>query len=315
MCISRILLFLIFLWPMLAPSFRAQEPPQDAPIKIETTLVSVPVIVSDRQGRYVANLKQEHFTLYQDRVKQKIAFFAASEEPVNLAILLDTSQSAFGALDEIKAAGVVLVRQLRPKDQATVIVFDAGVHELCPLTQDRRMLESAIQRAEIGRRLGTKLNDAVVDAIERSFKSVKGRKAILLLTDGKDAGSNVSSRDLLERVEESDTLIYPIFYSTGPVERGGFRLGGRMARRIERRNEQALVLMETLADTSAGRFYKSEVTDLKATFGRILEELRFQYRLGFYPEASGGEGALHQLSVTINRTDVVVRSRRNYRNK
>lgn len=311
MRISRLLLFLVFLFPALAPSFFAQ----DAPIKIETTLVSVPVIVSDRQGRYIPNLRQEHFTLYQDRVKQTIAFFAASEEPVNLAILLDTSQSAYGALDEIKTAALMLLRQFRPMDRATIIVFDSGVHELCPLTQDRNRLEAAVARAEIGRRLGTKLNDAVADVIDRSFREIKGRKAILLLTDGKDAGSRVSERELVEKVEESDTLIYPIFYSTGPVEAGRFRLGGRIARRIERRNAEAVAFMEALAMNSAGRFYTSEVADLQATFGRILEELRFQYRLGFYPDASGSESALHQLSVTVDRKDAVVRARRSYKNK
>lgn len=288
----------------------AQEPSQESTIKIDTTLVSVPVIVSDRQGRYVANLKQEDFTLYQDRIKQPIAFFAASEEPINVALLLDTSRSTREVLDDIKKAAATFLKQLRPQDSAMVASFDYAVHLLSPLTTDRKALERAVKRAEIGEEFGTTMNDAVNEVIARAFKSVKGRKAIILLTDGKDVGSKVSARELLTSAEEADTLVYPIFYATLPMRRNRFAFGGR---RIDRINSRAAGYLEDLADASAGRFYPSEVTDLKATFELILDELRHQYRLGFYPETKEQEGTLHRLSVQVNRSDVVVRARRSYR--
>lgn len=193
-----------------------------------------------------------------------------------------------------------------------VIAFDYQVHVLCPLTTDRKTLEHAVKKAEIGEFLGTTLNDAVTEVLARSFKSVKGRKAIILLTDGKDAGSKVTPRELFASAEEADTLIYPIFYTTMLMKRARLAFGGR---RINRINERAEEFLHYLAEVSAGRFYASEVTDLKSTFGLILEELRHQYRLGFYPDTAEQEGTLHQLMVEVNGTDVVVRARRNYRSK
>ena len=310
MCILRISLgfiVLLFVVPALA-----QEPSKESTIKIDTTLVSVPVVVSDRQGRYVADLKQEDFTLYQDRIKQPISFFAATEEPINIALLLDTSRSTRDVLDDIKKAAITLLKQVRPQDSLMVIAFDYNVHVLCPLTTDRKALERAVKKAEIGEFFGTTLNDAVTEVLARSFKSVKGRKAIILLTDGKDAGSKVPPRELVASAEEADTLIYPIFYTTLPMRRNRLAFGGR---RMDRINERASDFLHILAETSAGRFYASEVTDLKTTFGLILEELRHQYRLGFYPDSVEQEGKLHRLNVEVNRTDVAVRARRSYRSK
>jgi Ca-activated chloride channel homolog len=301
-----ILLFVILI------SAPAQTPSQESTIKIDTTLVSVPVVVSDRQGRYVANLKQEDFTIYQDRIKQSVAFFAATEEPINVALLLDTSRSTREVLDDIKKAAITLLKQIRPQDSLMVIAFDYDVHVLCPLTTDRKALERAVKKAEIGQFFGTTLNDAVTEVIARSFKSVKGRKAIILLTDGKDVGSKVDPRELLASAEEADTLIYPIFYTTSPMKRRRLAFGGR---RMDRRNERAEEFLERLAEISSGRFYPGEVTDLKATFDLILEELRHQYRLGFYPETAEQEGTLHRLRVEVNRTEVVVRARHSYRSK
>src|SRR5262245_3091856 len=95
---------------------RGQKPNSDETIKIETTLISVPVIVSDRQGRYVSGLKASDFTLYDNRTKRSIEFFADTEEPISVALLLDTSKSTAFVLDDIKNAAKDFVRQLRPQD-------------------------------------------------------------------------------------------------------------------------------------------------------------------------------------------------------
>lgn len=333
----------------VAPS-SGQDQKQDT-LKIDTALVSVPVVVSDRQGRYVSGLKLSDFTLYDDRVKQQIEFFADTEEPINVALLLDTSMSTRLVLDEIKDAAKDFVNQLRSQDKAMIVTFDFDETVLCELTSNRRTLERAIDRAWIGERAGTKLRDAVYDVTREEFRNVKGRKAIVLLTDGKDMGSEVSERALLESAAEADTLVYSVFYQSGPAamrrdprDRGGWgdqrgrrrggifnprfpmifpqrpgngdlRQQGRRGR-IEDRNEDAIEFLERLSDASAGRYYNSEVADLRRTFGQIIEELRHQYRLGFYPqEGQPGQSSssIHSLRVEVARRDVVVRSRRNYR--
>src|SRR5262245_10705391 len=302
---------------------QSQKQDSDQTFKIDTTLVSVPVIVSDRQGRYIAGLKASDFRLYEDRVKQPIAFFADTEEPINVALLLDTSKSATWALDDIKTTAKDFVKQLRPQDRAMIVSFDHETIALCEFTSDRNTLERAIGDAQIGERFGTKLRDAVEAVMKEEFITVKGRKAIVLLTDGKDYGSEVGEQTLMESAAEADTLIYSVFYRSLPPwldsdrqpprdrrrwpdrrlwmgrRDGNFkpanvlpdppqRPGGdgrrrRRAGRIEERNEEAMNFLRRLSEVSAGRYFSSEVSDLKQTFGQIVEELRHQYRLGFYP--------------------------------
>jgi len=333
---------------------QAQKQDSDQTFKIDTTLVSVPVIVSDRQGRYIAGLKASDFTLYEDRVKQPIAFFADTEEPINVALLLDTSKSATWALDEIKNTAKDFVKQLRRQDRAMIVSFDHDTIALCELTSDRKTLERAIGDAQIGERFGTKLRDAVDAVMKEEFRTVKGRKAIVLLTDGKDYGSEVGEQELMESAAEADTLVYSVFYRslppwmdndrqsprgrrdwpgrrlwTGPrneipatrfsnppqrPDRDGRRQ--RRAGRIDGRNEEAMNFLRRLSEVSAGRYFNSELSDLKQTFGQIIEELRHQYRLGFYPPDHPA-GSIHNIKVEVGieaaRADVVVRSRRSYR--
>src|SRR5262245_17450728 len=156
---------------MLVITGDAQTQKQDSEqtIKIDTTLVSVPVIVSDRQGRYIAGLKASDFTLYEDRVKQPIVFFADTEEPINVVLLLDTSKSATWALDDIKKTAQDFVAQLRPQDRAMIASFDRDMLALCELTSDRKKLKRAIDDARIGERFGTKLRDAVNAVMKEEF--------------------------------------------------------------------------------------------------------------------------------------------------
>jgi Ca-activated chloride channel homolog len=316
-------------WAMcvIAGAAQTQKQDSDQTFKIDTTLVSVPVIVSDRQGRYIAGLKASDFTLYEDRVKQPIAFFADDEEPINVALLLDTSKSATWALDDIKITAQDFLKQLRPQDRAMIVSFDRDAIALCELTSDRKTLERAVGDAQIGERFGTKLRDAVDAVMKEEFRTVKGRKAIVLLTDGKDHGSEVDEQTLMESATEADTLIYSVFYRSLPPwldrdrqsprqrQDGGGRRR-RRAGRIEERNEEAMDFLRRLSEVSAGRYFSSEVSDLKQTFGQILEELRHQYRLGFYPPDHPA-GSVHAIKVEVGieavRPDVVVRSRRSYR--
>ncbi|HKQ08604.1 MAG TPA: VWA domain-containing protein [Blastocatellia bacterium] len=323
-----------------AGSAAAQPPTEQDGIKLKATLVSVPVIVSDRNGRYLSGLRAEDFTLYSDHVKQPIAVFEATEEPLNVALLLDTSLSTRDVLGDIKDAALSFIKRLRPQDRAVIVSFDYDVHLLSPLTADRRALEQAVKRAEIGAYAGTVLRDAVIKAANDSLRHVEGRKAIVLLTDGKDHGSAVSEVESLEAAQESGAMIYTIFYRTGFAprfdnRRGGFGRGGfgrrggifgdslprrgpnnerreRRRERAERNNEQAADYLGQLADASAGRFYSGEVTDLKKTFDLIADELRHQYRLGFYPSGEPAGAAVHRLTVQVAHPDAVVRARRTY---
>ena len=318
---------------MMTTVAAAQTPGEQDAVKLKATLVNVPVIVSDRDGRYLSGLRADDFTLYSDHVKQPIAVFEATDEPLSVALLLDTSLSTRDVLDKIKDAALGFIKRLRPQDRAMVISFDYDVHLLSQLTADRRALEQSIKRVASGDYAGTVLRDAVVKAANDSLRRVEGRKAIVLLTDGKDHGSVADEAESLDAAQESGAMIYTIFYRTGPLmrfegRRGGWRRGGifgdrfprrdnerreRRRGRVERNNEQAADYLNELAEASAGRFYSSEVTDLKKTFDLIADELRHQYRLGFYPANESADSAVHRLAVQVARPDAVVRARRTYR--
>lgn len=323
----------IILATLLIPPFStpAQEKQADAPIKVQTTLVSVPVIVSDRQGRYISGLKPRDFKLYQDRAEQPISVFDAAEEPLNVALLIDTSRSTQPVLGDIKSAGVAFLKELRSQDRAMIVSADYDVHVLSQLTADRKSLERAVNNAATGEYLGTVLRDGIAEVMDRSFKRVDGRKAIIVLTDGKDAGSRISEQALLDEAAESGAMIYTVFFETGrrgwidrtdrPRRRGW---GGRdrfpperprnerRRQRVEMKNEQAITFLEKLAEVSAGRYYSGDASDLRKTFNLIAEELRHQYRLGFYPDNSKIDGNRHTLRVEVTAPDAIVRARRSY---
>lgn len=312
----------------------SQDKAADETIKIETRLVSVPTIVSDRNGRYIPNLTKADFIVLQDGVQQNIEFFAATEEPINVALLIDTSQSTRPVLDDIKDSAKAFIKLLRLHDRAMIVSFDYDVHILSSLTADQEQLKRAINEAEIPRGIvGTTLRDAAYQTINQTFAGIKGRKAVIVLTDGKDAGSRISKADLLYSLEESDTLVYTVMFKTdernalrqfpfpgggrGGIYGGRFppqrRENQRRIERIERMNQDAEAFLREMSDTTAGRFFTSKDGKIKNTFNSIVEELRFQYRLGFYPPEEEGESIFHSLKVKVSRFDTVVRSRTGYR--
>ena len=314
---------------LLSLPARGQEPQVVDTIKIDTNLISVPVIVSDRNNRYVPDLKVEAFRLFDNQAEQKISYFDTGAEPLNVILMLDTSLSTSGVIDDIKKAAKSFLKELRPQDRAMIVTFDWQTQKLSALTNNRKFLEAAIKEAKVGRYPGTVLNDAVVDITTNVLQPIRGRKAIVILSDGNDRGSVTTPDALLKAESEADAMVYSIYYEPdfmrfmGPPRRGfpgrgpgPFDLGmpqrpGRGQRRPPLLMEGQF-LMEQLADVTGGRFYEGETKKLKETFALIAAELRHQYRLGFYPEELQRDGSIHALQVKVNLPNVAVRSRHQY---
>ena len=307
---------------------QSQEPIET--IKIDTNLISVPVIVSDRENRYVHDLKVEAFRLFDNQVEQKIAFFDSGEEPLNVVLMLDTSLSTSGAIKDIKKAAKAFLKELRPQDRAMIVTFDWQEQKLSTLTSNRKELESAVNEAKVGKMAGTVLHDSLIDVSSRVLQPIRGRKAIILLSDGNDHGSSITPDELLRSETEADAMIYSIYYrpealrflgppgpppfpfpqpfdNAAPQRPRGGRRGG-----LRGLGYDGYDLMEKLSEVTGGRFYQGETRNLKDTFALIAEELRHQYRLGFYPDELKRDGSVHSLAVKVNLPDVSVRSRREY---
>jgi VWFA-related protein len=316
-------------------------------IRVNTTLVTIPVSVMDRDGKYIPNLRKEDFRIWDDGVEQQVAYFASTEQPFTVVLMIDTSGSTHFKLEEMQDAAISFVNQLQPDDRVMVVSFDDKIRFLKdPPTNDRQALRQAILRTRTGG--GTRLYDAVDQVINQHLNYIQGRKAIVLFTDGVDTTSrNRSYEDNVRDAEELDALIYPVQFDTygdmnmagpwpgsrmpssrqiilgnilGGIILGGGRgglgwpggsvgfPGGGTSREDYRRGDRYL---HDLADRTGARVYNAD-QDLSYAFSQVAEELRRQYSLGYYPKAGGQAGERHQIKIRTNRIDLVVRARSSY---
>jgi VWFA-related protein len=338
---------------MLSLGLQAQT--TDNNQKGKKSLVSVPVTVSDREGRYISGLKKDDFSIFQDGKEQKVELFATEDEPVSVALLLDTSESTKGVLDKIRLAAKDFIELLNNKDQCLVATFDSEVKVLSRFTSDRDALEKSLDKIQPGEREGTVVFNAVDQIAREHFVKVPGRKIIILLSDGKDYGSTISKRNLFNQLEESDIMIYSIFYQTGKVfldstgavkvdtavkkpeikepetkkppkkKKKGYSIKIALPRDPNTPEEITLIdkvtsteavnVLQEMSTTTAGRFYMSDAPKLSQIFKKIAAEVREQYRLGFYPKDVANDAVANDIIVKVNRPDAVVRARGKYRAK
>lgn len=202
---------------------RPQQPPQPAAtpppepeemetLKTDTDLVTVPLIATNRDGVYITDLNKEEFKITEDGVTQEIAFFGKVAAPFHVVLMLDTSSSTKDQLKKIQQAAYTFVQQLQPVDRVKVISFDDKVRDLNEFTADREVLRAAINGTRSGE--GTKVYDAVELAMN-TLRKIRGRKAIVLFSDGMDWYSDHATfQGTVRFLDEEGVVIYPIRYDT-----------------------------------------------------------------------------------------------------
>lgn len=300
-------------------------------LRVETALITVPVTVADRQGRYIPSLRQEDFKIFENGKEQEIAVFNTSEQPFTVVLLLDVSPSTEYKIEEIQNAAISFVNQLKPNDRVMVIEFDQSLNVLAEPTSDRQKLYKAIRKADFGN--GTSLYDAVKNVITKRVSQIEGRKAIVIFTDGVDTTSyKAGYDDTLRDAEELDAMIFPVYYDTYNDQRdrsgglmtspfppfpfpGGGQRGGSFPRRPTLRDyERGRKYLGELATRTGGRLYDTETHSggLEGAFAGIAEELRRQYTIGYYPQVVGEAGERKQIKVRVLRPDLIVRARDSY---
>lgn len=326
-----------------SPSEEAPSGPEEVDegdiIRVNTTLVTLPVSVMDRDGRYVPNLLKEDFRIWEDGVEHEVAFFQSVDKPFSVVLMLDTSPSTQFRMDEIQNAAITFVNQLRPDDKVMVVSFNNEIKMLSELTSDRVKLHRAIERAHTND--GTRLYDALEMVINQQLARVQGRKAIVLFTDGVDTTSRRATyQSNLLNVQEVDALIYPVQYDTsadmisagnypgrtvdvwGQILGGIFGGGrgvytGRMPPRGRgtSRSEYELAnqYLEELAISTGGRRYKADtLQNMSYAFANVAEELRRQYSLGYYPKRPPQAGQKRMIRVRAKQPNLAVRARDSY---
>jgi VWFA-related protein len=321
---------------LLAPAgVRAQEKTDgDDVVELDTTLVEVPVVVSEPGGRYVTDLRQADFTVYENGVAQPIDFFAAVDEPISVALVLDTSGSTRDQLDRIKEAASVFLDQLRERDRVALVSFEDEVRVLTPFTADRARLRRALADLQPGEY--TQVYEAVHVVADEVFEDVGGRKAAILFTDGVDTASAVATfDDSLDEISRRQVIVYPIRYNTRPdvEQRVGVapapddaatrerRVAGTPApdkQKVREGLEQAYHVADAylyeIASRTGGVLHRADrLEDLPGAFARIADELRHQYLLGYYPAKKDLDDSERHITVTVSRPGLTVRSREGYR--
>lgn len=290
----------------------------DEVLRVETTLITVPVSVLDRTGRFIADLRQEDFRIYENDVEQSIAYFASVEQPFVVFLLLDISGSTEVHLKDIQDAAIAFIDRLRPQDQVVVATFDTQVRVLSKATSDQSALQAAIRQTQTG--AGTRLYDTVDVLFNRALTRVQGRKAVVLFTDGWDTGSDETFESNIKDVEETDVIIYPIKYDArlmfGKMFGKKFDRSGTVTS-IELNGTDVLRRAEDylskLADKTGGRLYRAEkMENVSQSFASVAEELRRQYSLGYYLKSLVKPGERRRIKVRVNRKNVAVKAREGY---
>lgn len=263
-------------------------------IRVNANLVSVPVIVMNRDGHYVVDLNRGDFRIFEDGEEQAITHFTNVDNPFSVALLIDTSGSTAPFLDEIKAVAKQFVGELLPADKVLPVYFHGEIKSLSgPHANDSKVLSSAIDQMQPGPiNMGTRLYDAV-DFGMNALKRESGRKAIILLTDGDNTWGKATMKGTLRDADESDAIIYAVQYGDGRPQK----------------------YLQQLSHKTGGRYFKAgDINLIKQSFAGVAEELRRQYRIGYYAKELDRKGHLRKIVVKVNRKNVAIRARGSYTN-
>ncbi len=326
-------------------------------VSVDVKVVNVMATVRDKHGKILADLTKNDFALQEDSHSVNVQYFSKdSNLPLILGLLVDTSMSQRSVIDQEKStSGTFLDQVLRDKDSAFLIHFDKEVELLQDLTSSHQKLETAIEslqtrslrdednnsraggpgsddddsrrqgRGRSAHRGGTTLYDAIYLASDELMKKQKGRKALVIVSDGVDRGSKETLESAIESAQRADTLVYSVYFKGeenfgehrggfsypgmgGPMGGGGRRGGGR--REPEEQRPDGKKVLERISKETGGRMFEasSKKDALDKIYASIEEELRNQYSLGFTPDKSDS-GGYHKLQLTTKQKDDHIQAR------
>ncbi|HYY57605.1 MAG TPA: VWA domain-containing protein [Pyrinomonadaceae bacterium] len=332
------------------PSAEGEEVDDGDIVRVETQLVSVPAVVTDGTGRPIAGLSAENFVLYEDGRPQQIANFGTTEAPFEVALLLDTSGSTRADVTLIRGAAKAFIDSLRAGDRVAIVAYNtsqydreklATVDVLARLTNNRKALGEALE--DVGASNGTPFYDSLERIVAEVFRDppnddVRGRRAVVALTDGVDSASNSDYGAARSRILRAGLACYFIQVNTEDFvedrlmedchSSGTLRLSRRQLERYRRvfapriddshfedfcgmgpfermqisRDLYALARreMDDLARASGGKtFPVSNLRDARAAFARVANEIGTQYSLGYYPSNKAHDGGFRAIRVEV----------------
>jgi Ca-activated chloride channel homolog len=292
-----------------APAGRAQAPrptPRPPVFGTGVEVINLNVTVTDGRGRYVTDLGQPDFAIFEDGVRQDVSIYNHEDLPISLAVMMDTSASMEEKLPTARAAAIRFIKTLRPQDMAAVIQFNDRVTTLQDLTPQQGLLEAAVNRTEASG--PTTLRNALYVALkeldrEKRLTGQLRRRAVVLLSDGEDTASLVSDEQLLELARKTEINVYCIALRQK-----------RTSTQSANKFSQAAYLMTTLSQDTGGQvFFPNSLSELDAVYDRIAEELRTQYSLGYVSNNGRRDGKWRRIVVRVpTREDILIRHKLGY---
>jgi VWFA-related protein len=282
----------------------AQETPS---FSIGVNVVNVLANIMDKHGAIIRDLQQSDFTVLEDGRPQNIRYFARQTDlPLTLGLLVDTSMSQERLLNSERAASFHFLDQVlrERKDQIFIMQFDLAVLMRQPLTSSYKDLNEALAEVdtptrhelENGGDRGTLLLDAVVKASDETMAKQSGRKALILLTDGDDNGSDATLQNAIEGAQRADTLVFSILFSDSGVGHGPGRY----------------ILEHLSRETGGGFFEVSKKFTIDQIFDTIQDELRSQYSLGYVSDKPAVSSEFRKIQLKIGKPGLVVQARNRY---
>jgi Ca-activated chloride channel homolog len=296
----------LVLVPLLAS---AQAPPRATPkpptFEVGIEVINLNVSITDARNRYVTDLIEKNFAVFEDGVKQELALFSHENLPISLVLMMDCSASMDEKLRVAQDAAVGFVKTLDVRDLAQVVQFNDRRTVLQDFTADHALLEAAIRRTEASG--PTALHNALYVSLKELDKQKSGRelrrRAIVLLSDGEDTASLVSDDQVMELARKSEIAIYSI--SLRP---------SRSQDRNRLAFSQAEHLLTTLSQETGGQVhFPNSLSELDSVYARVAEELRTQYTLGYVSSNKRRDGKWRRIVVRVpERDDLQIRHKIGY---
>jgi Ca-activated chloride channel family protein len=326
-----VFILLLFLLPVLPAGQKPNTGDQGITIRANVEMVSLPVVVTNRTGQRITDLKKEDFRVFENGVEQEIAGFAATDEPVSVALLLDTSGSTEFKLAKIQNAAIEFVDQLHPDDEVAVLSFADDVRLQTDFSIDRDRNEYGIKMTRTGD--WTVEYEAVWLALEEVLKPIKERKALVLFTDGVDTRSRkATEKETLDLAKETQATIYCVYFDTQEDQGRQRNLGGYPSSlppiilgpprptvyggpsgpgSTSYEYRAGREYLGKLAEYSGGLVFDSK-QDLSYAFGEVARELASQYSIGYYSTDNKHDGKFRNVEVRLDTPGLVARTKKGY---
>ena len=297
--------FAVLLLAISIHAVRAQT--ADAPavnIRVESTLVLVPVTVTDGRHRYVLGLNQENFKVLENGTEQKIKQFSGEDAPLSVGFIVDTSGSIGSKMDLCRQAVAQFLKTMNAPDEAFLVTFSDHAQVRAPLTREAEKITTALMSAPTGGM--TALFDGVFAGLHEMEKAQNPRKTLVVISDGGDNNSAFSAKEVMEKALADGVQIYAmgVFEALGPL---GLSL----------EEQRGPHLLNNITEQTGGRvFAASRMDQLPEVASRIAVELRNQYILAFTPSNQTRDGGYRKLEVKLTQpegmTGLVARWRLGY---